>query len=159
MEKSCVTSSCVTPAGASTSLTSRINGMTTHTHTHSILQLMYPFFKEKSLLLYKNPFFAVGLNNLPCDWRLLLWSQGFFSSPLKLTRLLRKRRQHLLRRTRALGKPSKMFQDWNTVIISKTRPIATRGQRNAATAAAQRTESVTAECVGCLGTVLYCSVL
>ena len=27
-------SSCVTPAGASTSLTSRINGMTTHTNTH-----------------------------------------------------------------------------------------------------------------------------
>ena len=28
-------SSCVTPAGASTSLTSRINGMTKHTHTHT----------------------------------------------------------------------------------------------------------------------------
>ena len=30
-----VEKSCVTPAGTSTSLTSRINGMTTHTHTHT----------------------------------------------------------------------------------------------------------------------------
>ena len=33
-------SSCVTPAGASTSLTSRINGMTTHTHTTLIVLLL-----------------------------------------------------------------------------------------------------------------------
>lgn len=32
-----------------------------------------------------------------------------------------------------------MSQDWNTVMISKTRPTVTRGQKNAATAAAQRT--------------------
>ena len=28
---------CVTPAGASTSLTSRRNGMTTHTHIHTLI--------------------------------------------------------------------------------------------------------------------------
>ena len=38
--------SCVTPAGASTSLTSTINGVTIHTHTHSsvvitAVQIMY----------------------------------------------------------------------------------------------------------------------
>ena len=33
-----VEKSCVTPAGTSTSLTSRINGMTTHTHTHTHTQ-------------------------------------------------------------------------------------------------------------------------
>ena len=31
-----VEKSCVTPAAASTSLTSRINGMTTHAHTHTL---------------------------------------------------------------------------------------------------------------------------
>ena len=34
-----VEKSCVTPAGTSTSLTSRINGMTTHTHTYSAAEL------------------------------------------------------------------------------------------------------------------------
>ena len=34
-------SSCVTPAGTSTSLTSRINGMTTHKHTHTKESIAY----------------------------------------------------------------------------------------------------------------------
>ena len=37
-----VEKSCVTPAGASTSLTSRINGMTTHTRTHTRAYSMVP---------------------------------------------------------------------------------------------------------------------
>ena len=36
-EKSCLTFSCVTPAGTSTSLTSRINGKKTHTQTRTAL--------------------------------------------------------------------------------------------------------------------------
>ncbi|CAM9367583.1 unnamed protein product [Laminaria digitata] len=38
-----------------------------------------------------------------------------------------------------------MSQDWSTVMISKTRPTATRGQKNAATAAAQRSGTLETE--------------
>ena len=70
---------CVTPAGMSTSLTSRINGMTTHTHTHyldkKLIVAVVDSHIQRVVLATEETTVTQQVSHRPIKCQSRLWSQ------------------------------------------------------------------------------------